>query len=145
MRELTLLTVCGLLLLAACGQEPGDGGDGDGAGDDEGGGAATSLRIEVVADEDAEPTVMNLECDPTGGDHPNAEAACEALSAAGPEVFEPVPLNRMCSMIYGGPQTATITGTLDGEQVDASFDREGGCEIARWDALGTEVFDIPLQ
>ena len=35
--------------------------------------------------------------------------------------------------------------TLDGEELDASFSRENGCEIARWDALGTEVFDIPLQ
>ncbi|WP_374999793.1 SSI family serine proteinase inhibitor [Aeromicrobium sp. CTD01-1L150] len=136
MREVTV--VCGLLLLAACGQQESGG---QGRSD----GPATTLTIEVVADEDAEPTTMTLTCDPVGGDHPRARAACDALATAGPDVFEPVPVDQACTMIYGGPQQATIVGTLDGEDVDASFSRENGCEMARWDALGTEVFDLPLQ
>jgi hypothetical protein len=40
-----------------------------------------------------------------------------------------------CTEIYGGPDVATITGSVDGEPVDATVTRSNGCEIARWDAL----------
>ena len=46
----------------------------------------------------------------------------------------PVPADQMCTQIYGGPETATVRGTWQGERVDASFSRQNGCEIARWDA-----------
>ena len=108
-------------------------------------GPGTDLKIVVVADEGAAENVMTLTCDPTGGDHPNAEAACNKLQQAEANVFEPVAGGQPCTMIYGGPQTATVKGVLDGEQIDASFSRQNGCEIDRWDALGTEVFDVPLQ
>jgi hypothetical protein len=106
----------------------------------------TVLTISVVADEGAAPNVMELTCDPAGGDHPNAEAACTKLAAAdGQAAFKPTPEDQACSMIFGGPQTATIAGTYQGADVNATFSRENGCEINRWDALGTEVFDVPLQ
>ena len=38
-------------------------------------------------------------------------------------------------MIYGGPGKATVTGTLDGAAVDATFTRSSGCEIDRWDRM----------
>jgi hypothetical protein len=38
-------------------------------------------------------------------------------------------------MVYGGPQTARITGTWEGGPVDATLSRTNGCEIARWKAL----------
>lgn len=132
------LTAILLAVLAGCGQGPDAEPDGPAA-------AATSLTISVVADEGAEPREMLLECDPVGGDHPNAEAACAALADAAPAIFDPVPADQMCTMIFGGPQVATVTGTYDGEPVDAQFSRSNGCEIGRWDALGTEVFDVPLQ
>jgi hypothetical protein len=37
---------------------------------------------------------------------------------------------RMCAQIYGGPQTAHVTGTIDGVKVDRRFTRTNGCEIA---------------
>jgi hypothetical protein len=37
---------------------------------------------------------------------------------------------RMCTQIYGGPQTARVTGTIDGAKVDRRFTRTNGCEIA---------------
>ena len=104
----------------------------------------TTLTISVVADRGADATVMKLTCDPAGGDHPNAEAACAKLAEAGAAIFEPVPTDRACTMIFGGPQTATITGTYQGEKVDAAFSRTNGCELDRWDTLGTEVFDVPM-
>jgi hypothetical protein len=38
-------------------------------------------------------------------------------------------------MIFGGPEEAKVYGTYDGEEVDATFNRTNGCEIARWDSL----------
>lgn len=106
----------------------------------------TSLTIAVLSDEGAEPNVMELTCDPAGGDHPNPGAACAKLAeTGGAAAFEPTPDDQACTMNFGGPQTATITGVYQGADVDASFSRENGCEIDRWDALGAEVFDVPLQ
>lgn len=131
-----------IVALAACGTdepgastEPGEPSDATG----------TDLTITVLVDQDAEPDVMTLTCDPPGGSHPDAEAACAQLAESGTATFEPVPADRACTKIYGGPQTATIEGTYDGQTVDAAFSRADGCEIDRWDALGTEVFSVPLQ
>lgn len=41
----------------------------------------------------------------------------------------------MCTMQYGGPATARVTGTWAGRPVDATYERGNGCEIARWDAM----------
>jgi outer membrane lipoprotein SlyB len=37
---------------------------------------------------------------------------------------------RTCTQIFGGPETAHVTGTIDGEKVDRRFTRTNGCEIA---------------
>jgi hypothetical protein len=76
-----------------------------------------------------------LTCDPPGGSHPDTSAACAVLAGLDPTVFDPVDPNQMCTQIYGGPETATVRGTWDGEPLDASFARNNGCEIARWDAI----------
>ena len=47
-------------------------------------------------------------------------------------MFEPVPGDTACTEQYGGPETATVTGTLRGETIDANFSRVNGCEISRW-------------
>lgn len=107
--------------------------------------AGTSLTIEVTASEGAEPRTYRLTCDPAGGDHPQPQQACDAIASAGADIFEPVAADQACTMIYGGPQTATIRGTYDGQDVDATFDRADGCETERWDRLGTTVFGVALQ
>lgn len=125
--------------MAACGQSSTSPTDSDPSA------STTSVTIKVRTAEGAEPRTMTLACDPAGGDHPQAEQACEALAATGPEVFEPLPRGKACTMIYGGPQTARVTGVVDGKAVDASFNRTNGCEIDRWERLGTTFFDVPLQ
>ena len=50
-----------------------------------------------------------------------------------PEVFEEPSGNTACTQQFGGPETATVKGTVNGEPVDARFSRENGCQIARWD------------
>ncbi|MFF9898580.1 SSI family serine proteinase inhibitor [Streptomyces longispororuber] len=79
-----------------------------------------------------------LECRPAGGSHPSARAACERLeqlASEGIDPFKPVPRGAMCTQVYGGPQTARVTGTWKGRPVDASFRRTDGCEVGRWNTL----------
>lgn len=100
------------------------------------GGGPTSLTITAQASPDAAAKTWTLTCDPPGGSHPDAAAACAQLAAA-EKPFAPLPKNVACTEIYGGPQMATVTGTYRGEPVDASFNRTNGCEIARWDKIAT--------
>lgn len=37
---------------------------------------------------------------------------------------------RACTQVYGGPETATVTGTIDDDKVDRRFSRTNGCELA---------------
>lgn len=130
--RLLLLPVALLLTapLVACGA-------GTTAGTTTGTERTTSLTVTVDEGDGSDPTTWTLTCDPTGGDHPQAQDACDWLASAAsldPYPLEPVPADVGCTEIYGGDQTATVEGTLDGEQVSIRFDRTNGCEIARWDA-----------
>jgi LysM repeat protein len=42
---------------------------------------------------------------------------------------------RVCSEDYGGPQSASITGTAGGRHIDLNVSRSDGCGIADWQAL----------
>ena len=42
---------------------------------------------------------------------------------------------RACTELYGGPETAHVTGTLEGEAVDVTITRNDGCGIADYEAL----------
>jgi hypothetical protein len=59
-------------------------------------------------------------------------AHCAAAKALEPRDFAPTPTGIACSMIYGGPETATVKGTLRGRSIDASFSRTDGCQTSRW-------------
>jgi subtilisin inhibitor-like len=130
-----LLTLAVLpLLIAGC------------AGDDEetvtpqapasqtGGTVTTDLTI-VSDDGKGKTETWQLTCEPAGGTHPDPAAACAALAAKGKTALPPVPKDMMCTQQFGGPQTAKITGTWNGEPVNATFSRTNGCEISRWKAL----------
>jgi Subtilisin inhibitor-like len=101
--------------------------------------SASDLTITVTETEGSAAEEWTLTCGSTpGGDHPDPEAACAAVQAViddGGDPFAPVPSDAVCTEIYGGSATATITGTWEGEDVDASYSRTNGCEIARWDPL----------
>lgn len=53
----------------------------------------------------------------------------------GRDPFAPVPQGANCTMIYGGPATAHVTGTWAGRPVNADFRRTNGCEISRWSSF----------
>ncbi|WP_030024449.1 SSI family serine proteinase inhibitor, partial [Streptomyces monomycini] len=76
-----------------------------------------------------------LYCHPARGTHTDARGACDkldSLSRWGKDLFAGVPKGSKCTMQYGGPATARITGRWAGRPVDARFSRADGCEISRW-------------
>ena len=75
-----------------------------------------------------------LRCKPVGGSHPRAVGACRAL-AEHAEALAPLPRMTICTQIYGGPQVAEVTGTLEGKAVRATVTRADGCQIDRWNRL----------
>ena len=97
---------------------------------------AVDITVVVDATGEGATTTYTLTCEPTGGDHPDAEAACAAIAAAGgTAAFEPTPRDVACTEQWGGPQTARVEGTVDGRSVQADFTLTNGCEISRWAAL----------
>lgn len=118
------------LLLAACGTEDESLVTGSGSGD--------TYTVTLAADDTSPPTTWRLECEPAGGDHPDAAAACAAIKAAA-NPFEPVPADMACTEIYGGPGVATVSGVRQGKRVEARYTRTNGCEISRWDAIGAVI------
>jgi hypothetical protein len=82
--------------------------------------------------------VVEVDADGEGGNAPERrtvrcetadEPPCRGFDA---QAFEPTPRGTACTQLFGGPQTATVSGTWDGERIDARFSRNNGCEIARW-------------
>jgi hypothetical protein len=137
MRTAVPLAALVLIVMTGCGTESGRDGGGD-AADRPGKGVRTAEegRTElavVVAGTGRGERTYSLTCDPTGGDHPDPAAACRALDELD-DPFAPVPADQACTEIYGGPQTAVVTGTFRGQAVEAEFDRTNGCQIGRWDA-----------
>lgn len=123
-----------LWFVAGCGNI-GAGGDvttGPAPGRGATAGGTTELTLVVRDAPGRAGRTYTLLCDPAGGDHPDPAAACRSLSEL-KDPLAPVPADAMCTQIFGGPQTATVTGTFRGEPVNAEFSRTDGCEIARWD------------
>lgn len=126
-------------LAAGCGSDDGDDRTttAGSPADTPTSGPETELTVVLDQGEGASSEEWTLTCDPVDGSHPDPEAACDTLAELDPEVFEPVPPDAMCTMIYGGPQTAEVTGQWNGDPVDAEFSRENGCEIDRWDTAAS--------
>jgi hypothetical protein len=115
------------LLLAALVVVAGCGSDGPGA--------SVAPRYDVTVTywpdgRDGDSVAATLSCDPDGGSHPDPVEACDAL-LGNEAALAPASGDVACTEIYGGPQEATVVGG----DVNASFSRANGCEIARWDAL----------
>jgi hypothetical protein len=92
------------------------------------------LTISVMKDAKAKEKSAVLICP---GRTSHERDVCAALDVVAPRVFQPVPEDRVCTMIYGGPATATIRGTYgdDNDLANASFNQQNGCEIGRWNQI----------
>ena len=87
--------------------------------------------LTVTVDRDGKgtepPKTLNLTCKaPTDSD------ACGATAGISAADLAPTPSDKACTQVFGGPETATIKGSIRGDDVDASFSRRDGCEIERW-------------
>jgi hypothetical protein len=111
MRFSVALVLCAALI-AGCGE------------DDEPAATPAGSVADLAVEVDPGGKTATVRCD--------APEDCPEVDALDPKVFEPTPGNVACTQQYGGPETATVKGTFKGEQVDATFSRENGCEIARW-------------
>ena len=120
-----------LALLAGCGgSDTGDGGN-----------AKIDLKLTLwPTGTNGDSISWRLECEPTGGDHPDPEAACAALTAVKDPFGKPAPPPR-CEEIPGSsPEVALLEGEFRGRKVRSMFDRSSACVAGRWDRIAP-VFD----
>jgi hypothetical protein len=99
--------------------------------------STTSLKI-VYWENRQRPddrTVWTLRCNPARGTLARPARACQRLADGGMKLFAPLPRDVACTQIYGGPQSALVTGTFEGKRVWARFSRHDGCQISRWNRL----------
>ena len=102
------------------------------------------LSITVLESADAAPQHYTLVCidgaPAAESKHPTADAACTALKN-NPSLLSqaPVKSDQECTQQFGGPQTAKVTGAVDGMEISASFSRTDGCQIALWDAASAII------
>jgi len=94
--------------------------------------SGTLAQLTVTVDKDGEggaaAKTAEVSCDAAGD-----SAVCGAVAKLPAKVFEPTPGDVACTQQFGGPETATVKGTLDGKAVDGEFSRSNGCEISRWE------------
>lgn len=110
--------VCVCLILAGCG-----GG---------GGGASTAEepqdRLEITRSDDSGQAVRyTLDC--ASGDRELCAEIARLLPALVPDPEE------ICSEVYGGAETITISGILGGTELELRVGRANGCAIDRYDRL----------
>jgi hypothetical protein len=125
------LVVLGLALVAGCGSSPSPT-------------VSTRLTIEEqtgTATSVLRPSRATLRCTSlgptaTGFLRDRASAACAFVhGGAIQRVARDQRSQRVCSQIYGGPQRAHVTGTVDGQHVDLTVTRTDGCGTGDWQAL----------
>lgn len=130
------------LLAAACGEEDTSAPNTSAPAGD---GVTADLTIQYEHSEADVAFEYGIECGPdsnalTGAAEQaeiDASAACEALDDAAvvERLVDGPPDDQVCTEIYGGADVAGITGSVSGQDVDATVDRTNGCGIADWDDL----------
>jgi hypothetical protein len=91
----------------------------------------TSLRVAYLRTATAAPVVRLVTCSRVPGAGTEPTRTCARLDELA-RPFAPVPRGSACTGIYGGPQTARVTGTFGGKRIWIVFRRTNGCEIDRW-------------
>jgi hypothetical protein len=94
------------------------------------------LLVEIHRGGSSPTESYRLICGTTvSGNHPAGAAACAHLAGLA-HPFAPIPADQMCSQIYGGPQTAHVTGRWRAAPVDLRLSRVDGCRVEQWNSLG---------
>lgn len=96
--------------------------------------AASKLKIVFQNSPDSPKETWTLNCRPNSGTFPGVAIACKKLASL-KNPFAKASADQMCTEIYGGDQTAIITGTWLGKKVSRKFSRVNGCEIDTWESF----------
>ena len=124
LRALALVLAAAALLAAGCGEEEESAPSGPDAGGD------TSLTVTLDPDgPDGPDRKLSDEVVCDGGTDP----VCARIYGLGAGDFDPTSPDQACTEIFGGPDIATLKGSIDGEDVNAELTRANGCEIDRFD------------
>jgi hypothetical protein len=148
------------LALGACGSDSGSTGGNDSTTSTSSGGTRISVEGVVTTGSSTppnDPTAPipdpgnltetdisgSVRCDAgdstgTGVYETRAADVCQQLADRGAELEDlskADPADRICTEIYGGPQHASITGTVDGMPIDIDVKRTDGCGIDTWQQL----------
>ena len=128
LKRLSLILVLAAGVIAGCGSEDGaTTSDAPAAGGS--GGGDTQFVVTLDADgKGGDPPLEQIVTCPGSG-----KEACDAIAALPPDPAAEVPPDAACTEIYGGPDTLTVHGKINGELVNARLDRGNGCEIARFE------------
>jgi len=92
---------------------------------------AADLKVVVRPEGPGKPgRIRRVQCGVLG---PGArDPVCRRLGGLDAADLAPVPGDKACIQVFGGPATARVEGTLRDEPVSARFNLSDGCEIARW-------------
>ena len=149
---LTVLLTLPLVVLTACASGDGRSGAGSTAGSPSAAtssGAASSspgatgdgrtdddLQVEVDRGDGSPVERYRLTCaGPVAGTLPDVAGACAHLAGL-TDPFAPLAADAACAQVYGGPQTAHVTGRWHGSAVELRLARTDACHTAQWDHLG---------
>jgi hypothetical protein len=115
--------------LAACGSGPAAGNATP---------APPAVALTVTANDGvghvstAKLTCRGTSTGATGYLRARAGAACRRARVLAAFLDVAPPPDRICTQIYGGPQTARVRGRIGARVIDRRFSRRNGCEIADW-------------
>lgn len=103
-------------------------------------GPKTSLLFIYKENDQARETKKRVVCDSA-----NDCSGQGLVGLLGGVSWQETPGATPCTMIYGGPATLRVRGTLNGKQISTSFSRENGCEIERWGTIEPLLDKLGLQ
>jgi hypothetical protein len=122
-RSILVTVGCVALLLAGCGgndEQPASPSPQAALAD-------LSVRVDPDGTGASQPHTAQVTCAAAAD-----SKVCGAVADLTADNFAPTGSHMACTQQYGGPETATVTGSFRGETVEARFSRENGCEISRW-------------
>ena len=101
--------------------------------------APSEIKLEIIIKEDGTKVSAQytLECSGeqamNSSTLPDAAAACARLNQQPSLAAPSLDPATACTEIYGGPQRAEVSGTVNGQPIDSEFSRSNGCVISQWE------------